>query len=295
MTQPEILHNQGAKGFVELQREGKDGAESWLFRVQKRFESRQYKMFQRTSNMSIYRVPESMRASKPQAYVPLVVSFGFYHHKGGQQLCVMDDHKLEAVERTLKRLNHMDIYMLTTEIEMLEERIRDCYEDSAVEYDRETVAWMFTMDACFILEFFRALSKEMSNEEQSFSLIFQRGDGNAISWAIERDIMKLENQIPLFVIIHLLQLELKTHEKAVSKLATILSHFQEFKGFPFSLEVWEHQIPWKIEEQIRKGASHLFDLCRMLISDFLTHSHPHSPSFAVSDSKNQNNNEKSSN
>ncbi|GLJ34975.1 hypothetical protein SUGI_0703930 [Cryptomeria japonica] len=105
MTQLNIPYSEGSKGFVEFQREGNVGAETWLSQVQSRFKSGQFKMLQPSPNVSIYKVPESMKASKREAYVPLIASFGFYHHHKGQNLSVMDDHKLEAVERTLKRLN----------------------------------------------------------------------------------------------------------------------------------------------------------------------------------------------
>ncbi|GLJ35544.1 hypothetical protein SUGI_0714700 [Cryptomeria japonica] len=249
-------------------------SQPWLIQVKKRFE-RQYKIqVQCSHSVTIYRVPKSIVALKREAYVPQVVAFGPYHRNMNPQLSAMDEHKLEAVRRILTRLNNITINTLITEVQQLEKEIRDCYE-GPVDYSGETFAWMCTMDACFILEFLRTPKRRY--DQKNFSLVFQNaGHRNAISWEIMKDILKLENQIPLFLLIRILQLELRSRETAMSTLATILSHFDEFRGFPFSLEQSQklgrkEQIKLRIEAHIKMGACHLLDLCRKIIKDFLTY------------------------
>ncbi|GLJ34480.1 hypothetical protein SUGI_0693480 [Cryptomeria japonica] len=55
------------------------------------------KMWGVSKNVCIYRVPEAVRNSKPEDYVPTVVSLGPYHHNITAQFSKIDQHKLEAV------------------------------------------------------------------------------------------------------------------------------------------------------------------------------------------------------
>ncbi|GLJ34814.1 hypothetical protein SUGI_0701100 [Cryptomeria japonica] len=115
-------------------------AESWVIHINDRFKSDQYKL-------AIYRVPATIRAPKPEAYIPQVSSFGPYHRRKDKKLSAMDDHNLVAVHTVLGRFDDVSIDNLIEEVGNLEKQIRSCYEDSAIEYNKETLAWMFTMDA----------------------------------------------------------------------------------------------------------------------------------------------------
>ncbi|GLJ47702.1 hypothetical protein SUGI_1007400 [Cryptomeria japonica] len=97
----------------------------------------------------------------------------------------MDKYKLQEVKKTLERIPAMTIDDLVDKVRELDTKIRACYEDSAVEWDGDTLAWMMAMDACFILEFLR---REMLNS----SLVFhtERAD-NIKRREIILDILKL--------------------------------------------------------------------------------------------------------
>ncbi|GLJ34813.1 hypothetical protein SUGI_0701090 [Cryptomeria japonica] len=78
--------------------------------------------------------------------------------------------------------------------------------------------------------------------------------------------VKLENQIPLFVLIRILEIGFKYKEIAVSALVQLLAAYKQFRGFP-SLN-----LKLRLRDHIQNGASHLLDLSRRLIKDFLTDS-----------------------
>ncbi|KAH9320129.1 hypothetical protein KI387_021898 [Taxus chinensis] len=203
-------------------------SDSWILQVEKRFNSGEFERRKTSYGASICRVPESIRSTDKKAYDPVVVSFGPYHQK--KHLSAMEDRKLQAVQSILISLhigddiglkNDSEVMMteLIKEISELEDDIRNCYEDSAIEWDSKTLVWMLTMDACFILDFLR---KGMPNSIMKREMIL--------------DILKLENQIPLCILVKILQLEFKGSQKEVSRfLAELLTDYQYFTGFPFSL------------------------------------------------------------
>ncbi|GLJ34453.1 hypothetical protein SUGI_0692900 [Cryptomeria japonica] len=148
--------------------------------------------------------------SNRQAYIPSVLSFGPYHQQLNPELSTIDKYKLEAVHRTSARLQ-IDVSILVAEIHKLDSEIRECYQEP-IDWDEEILSWKFLMDACFILEWFRPPERETD----WFSIFYQTPTGwNALHRAILNDIMKLENQIPLFVLITLLVLEFSTRPLAI--------------------------------------------------------------------------------
>uniref|UniRef100_A0A0D6QZZ1 Uncharacterized protein n=1 Tax=Araucaria cunninghamii TaxID=56994 RepID=A0A0D6QZZ1_ARACU len=265
------------------------------------------------AGLCIYRVPTEFMDRNENAYAPKYVSFGPFHHK---KLSAMEDYKRDAVYRTLKRLENGNKSMdelkedLVREVQKSEEGIRDCYEGRAIEYDKETLAWMMTMDACFILEYFRAFN----SDEEDKSLVFKNEKRlNVVSLGILMDILKLENQIPLFLLIEILHFELQNREKAWSTLFEMLSSLSEFQGYPFLPEKKEEKKkdrgselvkkqnenkkdrrseeeegpPKKqnenkkdrrselLDKHIRGSAHHLLDLCRKVTADFLKEGNGH--------------------
>ncbi|GLJ34812.1 hypothetical protein SUGI_0701070 [Cryptomeria japonica] len=231
------------------------------------------------------------------------MNIGSYHQRQkDRQIYAIDNYKLEAVQRTTERIrirhenDNYTIYQLIAEVRKIDEKIRNCYEDSANEYSEEALSWMFTMDACFILEFFRtsvaeppkeedntkvAEEEEHAKEQERFSLLFEyNGRQNIFRYEIMRDIIKLENQIPLFVLRKILELHHKNEDDAVSEFVELLLHLQEFTGFPFSLsssddKMKKETIDPKIRSSLQKHikeASHLLDFSRRVIKDILTDS-----------------------
>ncbi|XP_057846790.2 putative UPF0481 protein At3g02645 [Cryptomeria japonica] len=250
--------------------------ESWLDQVKRKSGSGDNK-WQVSKNVCIYRVPKPMRTSQDDVYDPFVVSFGPFHDKMNPTLSIMDEHKIEALRITSERLG-MEAKQFTKWIETeFEARIRECYAEP-IEWDRETFSWAFAMDACFILEFLKGATRtgKLSEMGCRFSLVFQNYcQINSMSYGIMDDIMKMENQIPLFILKSILTKEYGA-EEAETQLCTMLIASNRFDGFPFRFSFASgEETPQafeKLRSHVQKDPAHLLDLYRRVIESLLRHS-----------------------
>ncbi|KAL7231757.1 hypothetical protein ACSBR2_009902 [Camellia fascicularis] len=154
------------------------------------------------AKMCIYRVPQCLREKEDKAYIPRTVSLGPYHH-GQRHLRSMDRHKWRALHRVLKRTQH-DINLYLDSIKGLEDEARACYEGTITLSSNEFVE-MMVLDGCFILELFRGAIEGFkklgySRKDPIFAM-------RASMHSLQRDMIMLENQIPLFILDRLLGLE----------------------------------------------------------------------------------------
>ncbi|GLJ34484.1 hypothetical protein SUGI_0693590 [Cryptomeria japonica] len=233
------------------------------------------------AKVCIFRVPNPIMVGNREAYLPSTVSLGPYHHNSNDRVSTMNQHKQEAVRRMVSRIKR-DGVSLMKRIQNMERDIREYYEER-LNCDGETLCCMMVYDACFILEFFRCASRTKDENPQGwFSLVFQNKDfKNCMHSAILSDIMKLENQIPLSVLIEILRLEFDHPEP---ELAAMLSNSELFKGFPFNAslsvedvndvaksKLKDDGVKSKLREYIEKyPCYHLLDLYRIVIKDLLT-------------------------
>ncbi|GLJ23132.1 hypothetical protein SUGI_0436510 [Cryptomeria japonica] len=156
------------------------------------------------------RVPEAMVNTKAEAYIPQLVSLGSYHHVWAKEkplepsnqrpthLSQMELQKLKkATERApdiIKRL-----FTKISEAPIISE-FEQIYHRKIEEENIPEFAWMMTVDALFLHNFLLEINTSNNIMPPKASIIC--------------DIVKLENQIPLSL---LLQVEttLKTSEQAV--------------------------------------------------------------------------------
>lgn len=158
-------------------------------------------------DICIYKVPNAMRQMKRKAYEPNIVSIGPYHH-GVASLQEMEKVKRIYFRRLFKP-NTDDDSMLsvkeTADPEMmqlladakkamqeLEEKARRCYSEES-ELSSEEFVKMMLIDGCFIIGFLRDASEQG----------FEHTPSTVERWMlpiIRQDLIKLENQLPLFVL-----------------------------------------------------------------------------------------------
>ncbi|KAK1588315.1 hypothetical protein Q3G72_021996 [Acer saccharum] len=168
--------------------------------------------------LSIYKVPQHLREGDydHKAYVPQIVSLGPYHH-GRKRLRQMDRHKWRSLYVVLKRTNQ-DIKVYIDSMRELEEKARACYEGPICLSSNEFVE-MMVLDGCFVLELFQgaALGFMKLGYPRNDPVFAMRGSMHSI----QRDMMMLENQLPLFILDQLLGLEFGDPDEKglVSKLA----------------------------------------------------------------------------
>ncbi|KAJ6740368.1 PROTEIN putative (DUF247)-RELATED [Salix purpurea] len=154
------------------------------------------------SKLSIYRVPHYLRELDDKAYVPQIISLGPYHH-GKKRLRQMNKHKWRCLHHIMKRTNQ-DIKLYLDTVREIEEKARSCYEGPINLSSNEFVE-MMVLDGCFVLELFRGVAEGFKKlgYPRNDPVFAMRGSMHSI----QRDMIMLENQIPLFVLDRLLGLQ----------------------------------------------------------------------------------------
>ncbi|KAF8010444.1 hypothetical protein BT93_J1162 [Corymbia citriodora subsp. variegata] len=158
-------------------------------------------------NPSIYRVPASITDLNPKAYRPQVVSFGPYHHYD-PHLRPMEEHKHHALLHFLKRSGKS--------LERIFDYLKEVVHELEHSYDSLDPMWKNCMgdqflelmitDGCFMLEIMRtATSKE--NDYAPNDPIFSTHRLTYIIPYIRRDMLMLENQLPMLVLYRLFNVE----------------------------------------------------------------------------------------
>ncbi|KAK6151214.1 hypothetical protein DH2020_016146 [Rehmannia glutinosa] len=172
-----INDDKTGRGPVELVRP-KPPASEWVISIKEKLDQAQNdEAASAWAKLCIYKIPQCLREGDDnKAYIPQTVSLGPYHH-GKKRLRNMDRHKWRALHHILKRANQ--------EIEL--------YLDDANEFVE-----MMVLDSCFVLELFRGAAGGFtalgySRNDPVFSM---RGTMHSI----QRDMIMLENQIPLFIL-----------------------------------------------------------------------------------------------
>ncbi|CAA0385435.1 unnamed protein product [Arabidopsis thaliana] len=175
----------------------------WVISIKDKLEQA-YINDDRTSwgKLCIYKVPHYLHGNDKKSYFPQTVSLGPYHH-GRQQTQSMECHKWRAVNMLLKRTNQGIEVFLDAMIE-LEEKARACYEGSIVLSSNEFTE-MLLLDGCFILELLQGVNEGFLKlgYDHNDPVFAVRGSMHSI----QRDMIMLENQLPLFVLNRLLELQ----------------------------------------------------------------------------------------
>ncbi|KAJ3690584.1 hypothetical protein LUZ61_019748 [Rhynchospora tenuis] len=180
--------------------------DAWVILIQQKLqEANHAEANDQWQKLSIYRVPKSIRERDEQSYVPQMVSIGPFHH-GKPMLKEMEPHKWRAVNRVLKRTGH-DIYRYINAIRPLEERVRSCYEGQ-IPMSSDEFLLSLVLDGIFVLELFMGANRRLGFVELGYSkndpVFAMRGAMHAV----QRDMIMLENQMPLFVLDRLLATQL---------------------------------------------------------------------------------------
>ncbi|KAK9163828.1 hypothetical protein Syun_004730 [Stephania yunnanensis] len=181
----------------------------WVISIREKLEvARQDEAAGSWAKLCIYRIPKSLRGGGEdqdhdhKAYVPQIVSLGPYHH-GKKRLRDMEKHKYRSLHQVLKRCNH-DVKLYLNSIKEVEEKARACYEGPIAMNSNEFVE-MLVLDGCFILELFRGVAVGFKQLDYSHNdpVFAMRG----FMHSIQRDMIMLENQLPLFILERLMGLQ----------------------------------------------------------------------------------------
>ncbi|KAK6126342.1 hypothetical protein DH2020_039914 [Rehmannia glutinosa] len=160
------------------------------------------------SSCCIFRVPQSLIDINGRCYQPHIVSVGPYHH-GDPRLKMIEEHKWRFLGTLLKRIQIKSLTLedLLQAVQPLESRARECYS-SEIHISTDEFIEILVLDGCFVIELFRKFGGVVAFDADDPLL--------SLSWVYSfflRDLIRLENQIPFFVLQCLFDLTRTPHEK----------------------------------------------------------------------------------
>ncbi|XP_068345635.1 putative UPF0481 protein At3g02645 [Pyrus communis] len=174
--------------------------------------------------VSVFSVPKTLLASDPDSYTPQEVAVGPYHYLR-PELYEMERYKVAAAKRTQKNLQCLKFQNLVDQLINLEPRIRACYH-KYLDFNGETLGWMMAIDASFLLEMIQLYGAEegkiLTRVSSKMSRLVDYSGRNLAHHAILRDLVMLENQIPLFVLRKMLEFRFQSLETADEMLLSML-------------------------------------------------------------------------
>jgi hypothetical protein len=173
------------------------------------------------STCCIFRVPQSLIDINGKSYQPRIVSIGPYH-RGQPKLQMMEEHKWRYLRSLLSRTKEakgitLEDYLKS--IHPLEKDARECYSEN-IHLGTDEFLEMMVLDGCFMLELFRKVDN---------TKLFEPQDPIAtMAWILPffyRDFLRLENQIPFFVLERLFETSKTPDEESGPSLSLLAMRF----------------------------------------------------------------------
>ncbi|XP_058215785.1 putative UPF0481 protein At3g02645 [Rhododendron vialii] len=208
--------------------------------------------------VSIFRVPTTMSAFKPEAYTPQLIGLGPYH-RFRPELYEMERYKVAAATRVRKEFRSLEFKQLVDMLSEVESSVRACYH-KFLDIDGDTLAWIMAIDGLFLLDFLHSyVNKKDRLTSCTTTALLADASGKSLARSeILSDIVMLENQIPIFVLSKILTIQTSRPDVRNNLLPSILT------GFCQALS------PLKLREDLPlisriSDHSHLLDLLYHLI------------------------------
>ncbi|KAK3006398.1 hypothetical protein RJ639_016636 [Escallonia herrerae] len=155
---------------------------------------------------SIYRIPARVRDLNKKAYLPQAVSIGPYHYDQ-EHLKPMDDHKQRALLHLLKRSNK-SLQCFVDSLAQVAQDLKDSYETLDPGWQHDTYAFLKLMilDGCFMLEILRTATQTLDDYARNDPIFSHHGQLYIMPY-VKRDMLMLENQLPMLVLEKLVTVE----------------------------------------------------------------------------------------
>ncbi|XP_031737062.1 UPF0481 protein At3g47200 [Cucumis sativus] len=221
---------------------------------------------------TIYQVPKELREINDKAYVPQFISIGPFHYRTRKDLIANEHYKLQGFFNFLGRISIINSHIQLLEenqvnisSKVLVEKSHDwvkeawnCYAEPIKMKDEEFIIMML-VDACFIVEFFLLYYGSFHEDGKLFNAelsLFYYG----VFYEILLDLIKLENQVPFFLLQNLFDLMPKDK-------VDISSIIGGYKDSPISLIDLTYMVlkefgfvrEYKINNLYHKNPKHLLD------------------------------------
>ncbi|CAN1265387.1 Putative UPF0481 protein At3g02645 [Linum perenne] len=150
-----------------------------------------------TTTFTIFNLPDSLKSTSPESYTPQLIAVGPIH-QFNPELYPMQTIKLAAAKRSQSLLHLPDFQSLVDSISRFVPKIRASY-DKHFEIGDEAMSWIAAVDGLFLLDHLRRDCEpgRVGRVGRVFRDSGERKNGRD---AVRRDLVKLENQIPLFLL-----------------------------------------------------------------------------------------------
>ncbi|KAI3766212.1 hypothetical protein L2E82_16264 [Cichorium intybus] len=174
----------------------------------------------------IFTVPKVLLATDPESYIPQQVALGPFHH-WRPEVYDMQRYKLAAARRTQKDMNVSFERIIEMMKKKDEARIRACYH-KFLDMSGDALIWMMAVDMAFLLEFLQVYSMKeqgrvLNKVTSSMSHLVDASGKKLSHMVILRDLVMVENQIPLFLIKTMLEHQSKNSNNDKSAEETLKS------------------------------------------------------------------------
>ncbi|XP_072969261.1 putative UPF0481 protein At3g02645 [Typha angustifolia] len=178
--------------------------------------------------ITIFDVPKPLLHNKPDAYIPQLIALGPYHHCR-EELRDMERYKVSAAKRIQNQLSNIKFQQLVDIFINLEHQIRAHYH-RYLNFNGQTLSWMMAIDASFLLEYLQIYAttddKNLRRIASRMSHLVDSARRTSSQNMLLRDVVMLENQIPLFLLQKLLEvIHSQNQTKAEEMLSTMLIGF----------------------------------------------------------------------
>ncbi|PKA58633.1 UPF0481 protein [Apostasia shenzhenica] len=224
--QPTVKQQHCGRRFSHLagKTQAKTMAEQWIIDLNKELEAPPPPTEHEFFAKSIYRVPKILTDVNYQAYEPKLASFGPFHHDC-RHLRPMEQHKHRALVHFLRRIHKSsktpeDLVVVMKKVEHLllgsydsigmEEDDDECRDKERGQRRREWIKEkdeflkLMIVDGCFALEIMLADKRSRAGEDKgdysAHDPVFGDERKNYVAPDLKRDMLLLENQIPLLAL-----------------------------------------------------------------------------------------------
>ncbi|GLT30233.1 hypothetical protein SLA2020_050460 [Shorea laevis] len=181
---------------------------SWVTQVNQKLANMEDAVNEREKwkKSSIYKVPSCLTDLNKKAYLPQVVSFGPYHH-GQHHLIQMEEHKQRALLHFLKRSDKpLDLYL--NSLAEVAQDLKDSYNPLPTQLqDANKFLQLMIVDGYFMLEILRFAAHNLDDYADNDPIFSYHGK-LYIMPSIKRDMLKLENQLPMLLLEKLVTIDL---------------------------------------------------------------------------------------
>ncbi|KAL3738672.1 hypothetical protein ACJRO7_020105 [Eucalyptus globulus] len=195
----------------------------------------------------IFQVPQSLSEINEKAYRPHIVSIGPFHHSERFQMIL--EHKWRFLGDLVLRAESKGVVLkdFFEAVAPMEEEIRQSYSET-LKFSSPDLIEMMVLDGCFIIELFRKVAR-IDRADQHDPLF-------TMAWilpSLMRDLLRLENQIPYFVLQKLFDLSVGSGNDGPSLAKLALGFFNYMVQRPANA----------LEKYYNKEGKHLLDLFRL--------------------------------